>query len=133
MCNNENQKNSCIYDILKKILLLQKQDINNECYTGCDKPYLGPICNKTCYNTRPLNLYNCATGKPWTFHFMIDGIEKETDILRIEALNDNCCTCRLLYMDECTKQITPTKEFVTIDLNCVGAIKCNPDIEIDLC
>ena len=46
----------CLADILKKILLLQRQDYDNENYKGCDKPYLGPICNTICYNTRPIML-----------------------------------------------------------------------------
>lgn len=41
MCGDERNNCGCIHDILKKILLLQKQDFDNECYAGCDKPYLG--------------------------------------------------------------------------------------------
>ena len=39
MNNNSNEKCcNCIYDILKKILLLQKQDFDCDNYVGCDKP-----------------------------------------------------------------------------------------------
>ena len=49
-CGDTNQKDcGCLADILKKILLLQRQDYDNENYSGCDKPYLGPICNTICY------------------------------------------------------------------------------------
>ena len=37
---------------------------------GCDKPYLGPTPNLVCYNTRPINLYNCMSGTLWTFPYI---------------------------------------------------------------
>ena len=42
---NVNNDCGCLAEILKKILLLQRQDYDNEHHNGCDKPYLGPICN----------------------------------------------------------------------------------------
>ena len=36
---SENNCSSCIFDILKKILVLQKQDFSCENYVGCDKPF----------------------------------------------------------------------------------------------
>ena len=59
-CSNNNCS-SCISDILKRILLLQKQESSCESFAGCDKPFLGPIIQNACYNTRPILLYNCAT------------------------------------------------------------------------
>ena len=73
MNNNSNEKCcNCIYDILKKILLLQKQDFDCDNYVGCDKPFLGPVCTSVCYNTRPVTLYNCCTGNAWSFPYTLN-------------------------------------------------------------
>ena len=135
-CNDEKEEKKdcgCIYDILKKILLLQQQDFDNESYSGCDKPYLGPICTSVCYNTRPIQLFNCSTGAAWSFPYNVNGTIGDTDVFRIEALDECCCTCRLLYLNPTTNQYTNTNEFATIDLGCVGAIRCLADTFIDLC
>ena len=54
-------------------------------------------------------------------------------IFRIESLDENCATFRILYLDDATNQYVGTNEFFTINLDCVGAIKCLPDTYIDLC
>ena len=132
--NCEEKNTSCggIYDLLKKISLLQKQDFDNNCYSGCDKPFLGPVYTTVCYNTRPIMLYNCCTGNPWSFPYTIDGVTNESDVFRIESLDNCCCTCRILYLNEEGNYVS-TNEFFTIDLNCVGAVKCLADTYIDLC
>ena len=132
MCEEERRTCGCIHDILERILMLQKQDFDNECFSGCDKPYLGPACNIICYNTRPITLYNCCTGNLWSFPYTINGVENFSSIFRIESLDDCCCTCRVLYTNE-DDQITATNEFFTLDLNCVGAIKCLADVSLDIC
>ena len=130
-CSENNNCSSCIFDVLKKILLLQKQDFDNECYVGCDKPFLGPSIANVCYNTRPFQLYNCCTGNPWSFD--LSTAEGTSNVFRVEALDDCCCTCRLLTLNTETNTYTSTGEFVTIDLNCCGAIRCLTDTYIDLC
>lgn len=132
MCGDERNNCGCIHDILKKILLLQKQDFDNECYAGCDKPYLGPTCTTICYNTRPITLFNCCNGTNWSFPYTVNGVTSESNIFRIESLDDCCCTCRILYTND-EGVITATNEFFTLDLKCVGAIKCLPDVSVDLC
>ena len=130
-CSENNNCSSCIFDVLKKILLLQKQDFDNECYVGCDKPFLGPSIASVCYNTRPFQLYNCCTGNPWSFD--LTTVEGTSNVFRVEAIDDCCCTCRLLTLNTETNTYTSTGEFVTIDLNCCGAIRCLTDTYIDLC
>lgn len=132
MCEEERNECGCIHDILKKILLLQKQDFDNECFAGCDKPYLGPVCTTICYNTRPITLFNCCTGNLWSFPYTIDGVTSESTTFRIEAIDDCCCTCRILYTNA-EGELAATNEFFTLDLKCVGAIKCLPDVSLDLC
>ena len=132
MCGGENNTTNCISDLLRRILLLQKQDIDNESYSGCDKPYLGPTCNFICYNTRPVMLYNCCTGQPWSFTYTIDNLENTSSVFRIESLDNNCCTFRILYLND-ENQYVGTNEFFTINLDCVGAVRCLTDTYIDLC
>lgn len=132
MCNEEKNTCGCISETLKKISLLQKQDFDNSCFSGCDKPYLGPVCTSICYNTRPIMLFNCCTGNSWSFPYTIDGVENSSSIFRVESVDDCCCTCRILYTND-DGVINSTNEFFTLDLSCVGALKCLDDVSIDLC
>lgn len=130
-CSN-NQCSSCIFDILKKILILQRQDFDQDNFVGCDKPFLGPTTPNILYNTRPIQLYNCSTGTPWSFDYTLpDGTVGSTNVLRVETLDDCCCTCRLLIPGT-TTSYTNSNLFVTIDLKCCGAIRCLTDTYIDL-
>ncbi|MDO4995619.1 MAG: CotY/CotZ family spore coat protein [Bacilli bacterium] len=133
MCSGENNNcSSCISEVLRKILLLQRQDFDCDNFIGCDKPFLGPTPTSICYNTRPIQLYNCCTASPWSFTYTdSEGAEQTSDILRIESLDDCCCTCRLL--SGTTGNYTSTGNFVTIDLKCCGAIRCLDDTYVDLC
>ena len=130
-CSN-NQCSSCIFDILKKILILQRQDFDHDNFVGCDKPFLGPTIPNILYNTRPIQLYNCSTGTPWSFDYTLpDGTAGSTDVLRVETLDDCCCTCRLLIPGT-TTSYTNSNLFVTIDLKCCGAVRCLTDTYVDL-
>ena len=131
---SENNCSSCISDILKKILILQKQDFDCDSFVGCDKPFLGPTREVTCYNTRPIILYNCCSGNTWTFTITLDdGTVTSSNVLRVEALDECCCTCRILIPGTTTSEYTNTNQFVTIDLKCCGAIRCLTDTFVDLC
>ena len=131
---SENNCSSCIFDILKKILVLQKREFNQENFVGCDKPFLGPALASVCYNTRPIQLYTFSTGQPWSFNYTLaDGTTGISNVFRVEALDDCCCTCRLLYLNAETNQYASTGQFVTIDLHCCGACRCLSDTFIDLC
>lgn len=141
-CENKEKSCGCIGDLLRKILMLQKQDFDGGCQaTGCDKPYLGPVCNSVCYNTRPIMLFNCCTGEAWSFPYTINGVTNYSTVFRIESIDDCCATCRILYLN-CENNennrnnhdnYSGTSEFFTIDLNCVGAVKCLADTFIETC
>lgn len=135
MCpeNQINNCDNCLSNIITKILILQNQDTNIENFAGCEKPFLGPISNVLCYNTRPVMLYNCATGLNWSFPYTINDTTETSTVFRIESLDECCCTCRVLYLDATTDKYVGTKDFFTINLNCVGAIKCLTDTYIELC
>ena len=130
-CSNANCS-SCISDILKRILLLQKQESDCDNYSGCDKPFLGPVMQNACYNTRPILLYNCSTGNTWSFDFSLDdGTVVSSNVLRVESIDGCCCTCRIL--NPSNGGYSSTNNFVTIDLKCCVAIRCLSDTFVDLC
>lgn len=132
-CSN-NQCSSCISDILEKILVLQNKDFGCDNYVGCDKPFLGPSISTVCYNTRPIQLYNCCNANLWNFDYTLaDGTTGVSNVLRVEALDECCCTCRILYLNDTTGEYASTNQFVTIDLKCCGAIRCLTDTYIELC
>lgn len=127
-----NNCSTCIQDLIKRIYLLQQQNCDVKNPGGCNKPFLGPIPTNVCYNTRPIRLYNC-NATPWSFTYTVDGVEATSDILRIESVDDDCCTCRILYLDATTSEYIATTEFVTINLNCCCAVRCLPDVYVNLC
>lgn len=127
MCDDK----SCLTSILETILCLQNSKDESCEVLGCDKPYLGPTPNLVCYNTRPINLYNCTTGCRWSFPYTLDSVNGTSSIFRLENLEGNCCTCRVLAQNPDTSSSEPyvlTSTFFTINLDCVSAIKCLPDV-----
>lgn len=130
--DNEKERSCCLHDLLKEIIALQNQDRENPSCEGCDKPFLGPSRNCECYNTRPLSFYNCGTGALWNIQYTQNGNTNTSNIFRIEKLDNCCCTCRILIANA-NDTYTPTRQFFTIDLNCVSAVQCHPDVFIDLC
>ncbi len=150
-CGNNNQPSSastngpttntengcgCLGDILEVILKLQcrGQKCDNV-QEGCDKPFLGPYPNVICYNTRPVTFYRCGDGGQWIFPYTLNGVDGVSGVFRVENLDGCCCTCRVLAPnpDTTAAELTPyvaTDSFVTINLDCVGALKCLPDTYI---
>ena len=119
-----------LQETLQKILLLQQQQTFSDT-AGCDRPFLGPL-NTFNYHTRPVQLYNSYTATPWSFSYTLNGTTATTDIFRIEDLEQNFVTLRLLALDATTGEYTNTNQFVTLDLATVGAIRCQPDTFITL-
>ena len=127
MCDDK----SCLTSILETILCLQNSKDDSCEVLGCDKPYLGPTPSLVCYNTRPINLYNCTTGCRWSFPYTLESVNGTSSVFRLENLEGNCCTCRVLAQNPDTSSSEPyvlTSTFFTINLDCVSAIKCLPDV-----
>lgn len=133
MDRSENNSCGCLSDILRRIIILQKQNCDNDSCNGCDRPYLGPTATNFCYNTRPIMLYNCCSGEPWSFTYTVNGTTGESTIFRVESLDGCCCTCRILYPGTEEGTYNSTNQFFTINLDCVGAIRCMSDTFVDLC
>lgn len=132
MCfNNENTNCSCLRDTIKIIIALQNKETPACDLETCARPFLGPTPSLVCFNTRPVNLYNCSTGDVWTFPYTLNGVAGASSVFRVESLDDCCCTCRILAPNPDTEDTnTPyiaTDAFFTINLNCVGALKCLAD------
>lgn len=130
--NNKKDRECCLYDLLKDILKLQNRDYDDCCVDGCDKPFLGPNLSTICYNTRPLSFYNCTTGNLWNIQYTLNGTTSTSDVFRIEKLDECCCTCRVLVANTDGTYI-PTNQFFTIDLDCISAVQCHPDVSLDVC
>ena len=103
MCDEKN----CLTNILETILCLQNVK-DTDCDTlGCDKPYLGPTPNLICYNTRPINFFNCCTGELWEFPYTLGTTSNTSSVFRLENLEDNCRTCRVLATNPDTSSNEP--------------------------
>ncbi len=110
MCNNGN----CLAELLEKILIIQQNE--NQIIDGCSNVSL--LNN----NTRPITLYCCCTNDLWTMPYNYDGNNGVTSVFRIESINDNCATFRMLIPGNDSYLLTDN--FFTINLNYVSCIKC---------
>jgi len=137
MCNNENDERNCICDILNVILVLQENACPDNCLDSCDRPMLGGGPNCLICNTRPVMLYTCCgNGTPWSMPTSKDPSETETtsSVFRVEKVEGNCCTFRVLAPNPDTTSLNPyvaTNSFFTIDCSCLCVIRCLSDTYID--
>jgi hypothetical protein len=120
MCNNEN----CIAEVLEKILLIQQQN-ENATQLGCERPMHYNIPNA---NTRPINLYCCCTNSIWTMPYNFNGALGTSTVFRVENVNDNTATLRILIDNDGVYTITDN--MFTIDLDYVSCVKCLEDVLI---
>ncbi len=133
MCGQNN--GNCLASVLETILALQQRSDCDERPEGCNKPFLGNRHNNN-LNTRPFNLYSCCNNVLLKFPCTVDGMTIESSVFRIENLNDNCATCRILAPNpDCDDREHPfvsTEDFVTINLSCCGVLKCLDDTNVCL-
>ena len=122
---------SCLAETLEKIIKLQNRKEQLQDLEGCDKPFLGPCPSVACFNTRPIQFYTCPDNNLWTFPFLLNGTSGVSNLFRVESIDGCCVTCRLLTANPNTSQpdvpYVATDSFCTINLNCVGAMKCFQD------
>ncbi len=121
MCGNENN----FSNLLEKILLLQQTQ--NNIQNGCSKPFLGND-NLLTANTRPLNIYCCCTNKIWEMPYTYNGVSGTSSTFRIENLNNNIATFRILASINNT--LVATDNYFMINLNYISCIKCLNDVLI---
>ena len=144
MCNNENNQNNCIMEILKVILVLQENACPDNCLDSCDRPVLGGGPNCLICNTRPVMLYTCCgNGAPWSMPVSKDttttcevGTVSDTcsTVFRVEKVEGCCATFRVLQENPDPTSLNPyvsTNSFFTMNCNCICAIKCLSDTFVD--
>ena len=140
MCNEKNT--NCIAEILSVILVLQQNVCGDSCLDSCDRPMLGggPTC--LACNTRPVMIYTCGGGNvPWSMPTTKDSTatcDGDTDgcsnVFRVEKLEGNCCTFRVLQDNPDTTSLYPytaTNSVFTISLDCICALRCLTDTYVE--
>ena len=131
MCNEKDT--NCIAEILGVILVLQQNVCGDSCLDSCDRPMLGggPTC--LACNTRPVMIYTCGGGNvPWSMPTTKDstatcddGTTACSNVFRVEKLDGNCCTFRVLQDNPDTTSLYPysaTNSVFTISLDCICAL-----------
>ena len=136
MCDRDETANNCIYEILKTILVLQREaNVTDCCLDTCDKKCLGCTPSVCFFNTRPITLYTCGCCNT-ALQIPVSKLPNETttsNVFRIEKLDDNCATFRVLVptVEDDTVTYTSTNSFFTINLDCICVLKCLADTFID--
>ena len=141
MCNNNGNSN-CVADILKVICILQQNaECSDACLDTCDRGFLGCGTTTIGCNTRPVMLYTCCgNGTPWKmpttkeFNSSCDGTDNTSCAFRIEKIDDNCATFRVLAPNTDSSSIYPfvaTNSFFTMNLNCCCCIRCLNDTYVE--
>ena len=140
MCNNNDS--SCIAEILKVINVLQQNaECGDACLDTCDRGFLGNGTTPLGYNTRPVMLYTCSgNGVPWKmpitkeYNSACDGTDNTSCVFRIEKINGNCATFRVLTPNTdptATYPFEATNSFFTMNLSCCCCIRCLNDTYIE--
>lgn len=120
--------NNCIKNLLKLISVLQDNSMNISCLNdSCTKPFLGPSVLQSCYNTRVITLYN-KQGNLFTASFDDNGVSRNSTTFRVQNVDNDCCT--LLILDVVDGEYISTRQFITVRLSCICAIKCIEDVSI---
>ncbi len=133
--------NKCCFDrILRLIERLQKNICCDDILDNtCSRPFLGIPVSIECYNTRPINFYNCDNSLftvDYTYTQNGTTLTGSSNIFRVEKVEGCCCVVSILIDNPDTTAINrpyiTINQTVTINLNCVCAIKCLGDVVVDL-
>lgn len=124
------KSNNCIKNLLKFIWVLQNNSTDISCeINDCTKPFLGPSIFTDCYNTRVVTLYN-KNGDLFTGFFNNGNGLMTSPYFRVQSVDDNCCT--LLLLNNVDNTFESTRQTMTVNLNCICAVKCIEDVSINL-
>ena len=132
---NANCENG-ILEILQVINVLQTNACPEGCLLSCDRPALGGGTNCVICNTRPIMIYGCGSnGTQWSMPISRDTtIDTTSNIFRVEKVDNNCVTFRVLVPNTDTTSIYPytsTDSLFTISIDCICAIRCLNDTYIE--
>ena len=123
---------NCLARILNVIKVLQDNSEKFDCDdNSCTKPFLGVNTTLLCFNTRPIMLYLC-NNEPITLNYTnLEGENVTTDVFRVENVTNDSVSVLLLEESNDTSgniTYTSTNTYATINLDCVCAIRCLPDV-----
>jgi len=124
------KSNNCIRNLLKLICLLQDNSLN-KCLLddGCIKPFLGPSIDNICYNTRVVSLYRKNGDIVSSDYNNSDNVISSSSYFRVNSINDDCVT--LLILENNDGVFSSTRQFITINLKCICAVKCIQDVVVE--
>ena len=136
----ESNNQCCFGKILKLIEKLQKNSsICENLDNTCSRPFLGTPLNIECFNTRPITFYNCNNELfSVDYTVVVNGttLTGTSSIFRVERVNDCCVVVTILIPNPDTtatnRPYITTNQTVTINLDCVCAIKCLGYVVVDL-
>ena len=118
--------NNCIGNLLKYIYLLQSNSTSSCLKEDCTKPYLGPTISLECYNTRVISLYK-KDGTLFTVQY---GDNLSSSTFRIMNIYNDTVT--LLVLSNSDDIYSSTNQFITVNINCICAVRCIVDTSITL-
>ena len=133
MCCDENVQNDYLTEIIERILILQQRGNNCDDDNTCTRPFLGPSSNILCLNTRPVSFYSCCNNNLWSMPYTLGETTSTSSVFRIEGLDEDCVTCRVLAPNTDTTSNFPylaTSDFFTIKLKCIGILRCLGDTTV---
>ena len=122
-------KENCLANILKVINVLQNNAEKLDCNYSCTRPFLGNTTTNTCFNTRLVTFYRCDNSLV-TLPYTLNGVQSETNVFRIESVNNNSVTVLLIADDGSESYNINTNTYATINLGCICAIRCIGDTTV---
>lgn len=123
---------SCIANLLKLICLLQNNSTRScNLEDGCSKPYLGPGSNSQCYNTRLIQLYRCNGSIVENTYTDPSGTVLSSNLYRVMSVDGCSATLQIINYDSTSDTYNSTHQYITIDLDCIGAVRCIRDVTVN--
>lgn len=160
--NHHGHKDGCVCEVVKTILAIQNEAVNDECDTCTTSCFLEPLGGivspaRSTADTRVFMLLT-KTGAPFFAHFKKDNCDEycTSVFFRVEDVFDDCCaTLRvLLPLDEngdivdllnededgislralCeVVDYDRTESCITVDLDCFCGVQCVADVDLGIC
>lgn len=125
----------CFKNILKVIDVLQRNaekcdSIDN----SCSRKFLGNFTLADVFNTRPVTFYN-KNGSLLEINYSLNDTVSTSSVFRVTKVED--CCCRVLILASNPDTTDPLRPYIstgreaTINLECICALKCLPDVIVD--
>ncbi len=133
-----NQEDCCFAKILKVIHILQKNASGQDCFDeSCTRPFLGGTPEVVCFNTRPVTFYLSDASLFEATYTTMEGdapVTQTSSVFRVEKVEGCCVLLRILAPATSPTATSPymaTNQFLTLNLNCICAIRCLDDVVLE--